>query len=75
MEVKTKILETLNKMPVSVQKELLNYAEYLKQKYNLEIEEKQNSNEIMVDFRTSWHEAMTGQTISVSQLWEELEAE
>jgi hypothetical protein len=29
--------------------------------------------EILADFRQAWHEAMTGQTIPVSQLWEELE--
>ena len=28
---------------------------------------------ILVDFRQAWHEAMTGQAIPVSQLWEELE--
>lgn len=29
--------------------------------------------EILIDFRQSWHEAMIGQTIPVSQLWEDLE--
>jgi hypothetical protein len=29
--------------------------------------------EIVSDFRQAWHEAMTGQTIPVSQLWEGLE--
>jgi len=29
--------------------------------------------EILTDFRQSWHEAMIGQTIPVSQLWEDLE--
>jgi len=28
--------------------------------------------EIIEDFRQAWHEAMTGQTIPVSQLWEEI---
>ena len=28
--------------------------------------------EIIEDFRQGWHEAMTGQTIPVSQLWEEM---
>jgi len=28
--------------------------------------------EIIQDFRQAWHEAMTGQTIPVSQLWEEM---
>lgn len=38
MEVKTQILETLEKMPLSLQKELLHYAQYLEQKieYNLD---------------------------------------
>ena len=29
--------------------------------------------EIISDFRQAWHEAMTGQTIPLSQLWEGLE--
>ncbi len=29
--------------------------------------------EILADLRQAWHEAMTGQTIPVAQLWEELE--
>ncbi|RCJ39077.1 hypothetical protein A6770_39115 [Nostoc minutum NIES-26] len=29
--------------------------------------------EIVEDFRQAWHEAMTGQTIPVAQLWEGLE--
>ncbi|BAU14934.1 hypothetical protein LEP3755_54900 [Leptolyngbya sp. NIES-3755] len=29
--------------------------------------------ELLADFRQAWHEAMTGQTIPVSQLWEGLE--
>ena len=29
--------------------------------------------EILKDFRQAWHEAMTGQTITVSQLWAEIE--
>lgn len=38
MEVKTDILETLEKLPLSLQKKLLNYAQYLEQKieYNLD---------------------------------------
>ena len=28
--------------------------------------------ELIEDFRQAWHEAMTGQTIPVSQLWEEM---
>ena len=30
---------------------------------------------ILNDFRESWHEAMTGQTIPVSELWEGLDDE
>jgi hypothetical protein len=26
--------------------------------------------EVLADFRQAWHEAMTGQTIPVAQLWE-----
>lgn len=29
--------------------------------------------EVLSDFRQAWHEAMTGQTIPVAQLWEGLE--
>ncbi len=29
--------------------------------------------EVLADFKQAWHEAMTGQTIPVSQLWEDLE--
>jgi uncharacterized protein YrzB (UPF0473 family) len=29
--------------------------------------------EVLADFRQSWHEAMTGQTIPVAQLWEGIE--
>ncbi|MDJ0620814.1 MAG: hypothetical protein QNJ63_29435 [Calothrix sp. MO_192.B10] len=29
--------------------------------------------EILADFRQAWHEAMTGQTIPVAQLWESLD--
>lgn len=29
--------------------------------------------EILSDFRQAWHEAMTGRTIPVSQLWEGIE--
>jgi hypothetical protein len=32
-----------------------------------------NKQEIISDFRQAWHEAMTGQTIPLSQLWEGLE--
>ncbi|MCC3418308.1 MAG: hypothetical protein JGK28_10155 [Microcoleus sp. PH2017_07_MST_O_A] len=28
---------------------------------------------LLQDFRQAWHEAMTGQTISVSQMWEGIE--
>jgi hypothetical protein len=34
--------------------------------------ENSEKEEIMEDFRQAWHEAMTGQTIPVSQLWEEM---
>jgi hypothetical protein len=36
-------------------------------------EDEPSKAEILADFRQSWHEAMTGQTIPVSQLWENLE--
>jgi hypothetical protein len=33
-------------------------------------EEDRSKTAILEDFRQAWHEAMTGQTIPVSQLWE-----
>lgn len=36
------------------------------------LSENSEKEEIMEDFRQAWHEAMTGQTIPVSQLWEEM---
>ncbi|NEU73094.1 hypothetical protein PI95_011115 [Hassallia byssoidea VB512170] len=39
-----------------------------------EIDEEDKSKEAIIeDFRQAWHEAMTGQTISVAQLWEGIE--
>jgi hypothetical protein len=39
-----------------------------------EIDEDEPSKKVIVeDFRQAWHEAMTGQTIPVAQLWEGLE--
>lgn len=34
---------------------------------------KESREEILADFRQAWHEAMTGQTIPLSQLWEGIE--
>ncbi len=31
--------------------------------------------EILANFRQAWHEAMTGQTVPVSQIWEGIEHE
>jgi hypothetical protein len=36
-------------------------------------EDNQSKKEILEDFRQAWHEAMTGQTIPISQLWEGLD--
>lgn len=36
-------------------------------------EEDFSKEEILADFRQAWHEAMTGQAIPVSQLWEGIE--
>ena len=33
----------------------------------------QTKEEILEDFRQAWHEAMTGQTIPVSQIWDGIE--
>ena len=32
-----------------------------------------SQSEVLADFKQAWHEAMTGQTMPVSQLWEGLE--
>lgn len=32
-----------------------------------------SKDEILADFRQAWHEAMTGQTVPVSQIWEGIE--
>ncbi len=37
------------------------------------VEGRESREEIIQDFRQAWHEAMTEQTIPVSQLWEEIE--
>ncbi len=34
--------------------------------------EEPSKQEIIDDFRQSWHEAMTGQTIPISEVWEQL---
>jgi hypothetical protein len=73
INIETKILETLGKMPESLQEELLHYAEYLQEKYNQSSINNSNDSDVIKDFRISWHEAMTGQTIPVNQLWEDLE--
>ncbi len=36
-------------------------------------EESQSKAALLQDFRQAWHEAMTGQTIPVAQLWEGIE--
>lgn len=38
-----------------------------------ESDEDESKEAVLSNFRQAWHEAMTGQTIPVSQLWEELE--
>ncbi|MFN6513855.1 MAG: hypothetical protein RMY29_005060 [Nostoc sp. CreGUA01] len=38
-----------------------------------EVLDDQSQPEVLADFRQAWHEAMTGQTTPVSQLWEGLE--
>ena len=36
-------------------------------------EDDRTKEEIIADFRQAWHEAMTGQTIPIAQVWEGLE--
>jgi hypothetical protein len=38
-----------------------------------EIDEDNSEKVILADFRQAWHEAMTGQTIPINQVWEGLE--
>lgn len=75
MNIEARILETLTKMPISLQEELLHYAEYLQEKYNQKKATNYDATDVKSDFRTAWYEGMTGQTIPVSQLWEDLENE
>ncbi|BAY16014.1 hypothetical protein NIES21_18370 [Anabaenopsis circularis NIES-21] len=35
-----------------------------------EVLDNQSQTEVLADFQQAWHEAMTGQTIPVAQLWE-----
>ncbi|XGV96054.1 MAG: hypothetical protein ACAF41_25365 [Leptolyngbya sp. BL-A-14] len=37
--------------------------------------EEQSKSALLQDFRQAWHEAMTGQTIPVTQLWKGLESD
>lgn len=75
MNIEAKIVQTLKKMPISFQKELLHYAEYLEVKYTNNNSVQHNSSELIADFNQAWQEAMTGQTIPVSELWKESEHE
>lgn len=45
INIETQILNILPKMPVSLQEELLHYAEYLQEKYNRSNEEINTSNQ------------------------------
>lgn len=38
-----------------------------------QIDDDKPKEEILEDFRQAWHEAMTGKTIPVSQLWQGIE--
>ncbi|NJL87063.1 MAG: hypothetical protein HC886_15535 [Leptolyngbyaceae cyanobacterium SM1_1_3] len=38
-----------------------------------EDDDEQSQAAILEDFRQAWQEAMTGQTISIAQLWQEIE--
>jgi hypothetical protein len=38
-----------------------------------EVLDNQSQAEVLADFRQAWHEAITGKTIPVAQLWEEIE--
>ncbi|NJL60720.1 MAG: hypothetical protein HC903_01425 [Methylacidiphilales bacterium] len=38
-------------------------------------EQDKSKEEIITDFRQAWHEAMTGKTIPVSQIWDGIEDE
>ncbi len=33
----------------------------------------QSQSEILADFRQAWHEAMTGKTIPIARVWEDIE--
>jgi hypothetical protein len=40
-----------------------------------EVLDNQSQTEVLADFQQAWHEAMTGQTIPVAQLWEGIESD
>jgi len=44
--------------------------EFQESQWNKQIEEDKTKEEIIADFRQAWHEAMTGQTIPIAQVWE-----
>ena len=59
------------------QNELAEFVEWLDEfqesQWDKQIEEDKPKEEILEDFRQAWHEAMTGQTIPVAQIWEGIE--
>lgn len=59
------------------QNELEEFVEWLndfqESQWDKQIEKDKTKEEIIKDFRQAWHEAMTGQTIPIAQVWEGLE--
>ncbi|MFB2920152.1 MULTISPECIES: hypothetical protein [Aerosakkonema] len=56
------------------QDELAEFVEWLNKfqesQWDKQIEQDKTKAEIIKDFRQAWHEAMTGQTIPIAQVWE-----
>lgn len=40
-----------------------------------EVDEAETKESVLEDFRQAWFEAMTGQTIPVSQIWDDIDGE
>ncbi len=58
--------------------QVADFMEFLKfrtQAASLPLAEDTPRDQVLANFRRAWHEAMTGQGMSVAQLWAELENE
>jgi hypothetical protein len=83
--ISPQLITTLEKLPPDLQTEILHYAEYLATKHTSppetlapekDLEPYETPNEQVIDgIRQGFHEAFTGQTIPLAQMWEGIDAE